>query len=98
MTAEELKSARKVKKLTQAGFADWLGVKPRTVIAWENRQNPIPENIARRIQESALKLNPSLPYEVFQEAEKKAAAAGMSLDEWVANLMREAVKQRENLQ
>lgn len=80
--------------MTQAEFASWLGVKPRTVIAWENDQNPISELAAKRIRESenTPTLNPRMSLEEFTRAQEKAKAQGKTLEEWIASLIKDAIK------
>ena len=72
MNALKIKELRHSKKMTQAAFADWMGVKLRTVIAWENDQNPIPEWAIKRLQEPPA-INPQLPLDVVVAAANLAA-------------------------
>ncbi len=83
----KIKLARKTRGETQAQFAAWLGVKTRTVVAWENDQNPVPAWVWRRLAESR-EVSPSLPVELVLRAANAAAAQGISLDEWLADAMR----------
>jgi DNA-binding XRE family transcriptional regulator len=87
MNALKIKELRHAKKMTQAAFAGWLGVKLRTVIAWENDQNPIPEWAVKRLEEPPA-INPQLPMDVVVAASNLAAAQGVSLDRWIADAMR----------
>lgn len=87
MNALKIKELRHSKKMTQAAFADWMGVKLRTVIAWENDQNPIPEWAVKRLEEPA-SINPQLPLDVVVAAANLAASQGVTLDQWIAEAMR----------
>jgi DNA-binding XRE family transcriptional regulator len=87
MNALEIKELRKHKKMTQSQFADWMGVKLRTVIAWENDQNPIPEWAVKRLEEPP-SINPQLPMDVVVAASNLAADQGVTLDQWIVNVMR----------
>ncbi|MDR0915906.1 MAG: helix-turn-helix domain-containing protein [Oscillospiraceae bacterium] len=57
--AEEIKSIRNTLGMTQAFFADFMGVSPKTVEAWESGRN-IPEGPARRIL-SVVQVDPAFP-------------------------------------
>lgn len=87
MNALKIRELRHSKKMTQAAFADWMGVKLRTVIAWENDQNPIPEWAIKRLQEPPA-INPQLPLDVVVAAANLAADQGITLDQWIAAAMR----------
>jgi DNA-binding XRE family transcriptional regulator len=87
MNALKIRELRRQKNMTQAAFADWMGVKLRTVIAWENGQNPIPEWAVKRLDEPP-QINPMLPLDVVVAASKLAASQGISLDAWIADAMR----------
>jgi DNA-binding XRE family transcriptional regulator len=87
MNALKIKELRKHKKLTQSQFADWMGVKLRTVIAWENDQNPIPEWAVKRLEEPP-SINPQLPMDVVVAASNLAADQGITLDKWIADALR----------
>lgn len=91
MQPEELRSYRKQNKLTQAALASRLDVKTRTVVAWENGQNPIPKWVSDRLKNESLRLNPKMDYETFQAAQSAAAAKGQSLEQWIADLIKNAV-------
>ena len=93
MTPQELKAFRKKRGFTQKAFASWLGAKCRTVVAWENDQNPVPDWVKRRIlEEDAPKIDPLLEVSVYRKAEIAAKNEGKTLDEWIADLIKSAVK------
>jgi hypothetical protein len=92
MTSTELKEKRKKKKMTQDAFADWLGVKKRTVVAWETGQNPVPEWLEKRLDEDIPVLNPKLSLDVVRGAIAKADEEGISLDEWIAKVIKASLK------
>lgn len=87
MKAAKIRESRHSKKMTQAAFANWMGVKLRTVIAWENDQNPIPEWAAKRLEEPPA-IIPQLPLDVVLAASNLADSEGVTLDQWIANAMR----------
>ena len=57
--ADEIKRIRNSTGLTQRSFAEYMGVSPKTVEAWEAGRN-MPDGPARRIL-SMLRTDPSLP-------------------------------------
>lgn len=57
--AEEIRKIRKDMQMTQAIFASFMGVSPKTVEAWECGRNE-PDGPARRIL-SMLQTDPELP-------------------------------------
>lgn len=87
MNALQIKASRKSRGQTQSEFAEWMGVKLRTVVAWENNQNPIPEWAVKRLLDVPA-INPQLPLDVIVAAAKLAGEQGMTLDEWIADAMR----------
>ena len=92
MSPEELKQHRKKHRLTQKALAARLDVSYRTVVAWENTQNPIPKWVESRLREdSRPRLNPQLNYETFLKAQEKAESQGMTLEQWIAELIKNAV-------
>lgn len=93
MKPTELKAFRKKMGFTQRALANWLGTKYRTVVAWENEQNPVPDWAKRRIaEENVPKIDPLLEVSVYRKAEIAAKNEGKSLDEWIADLIKSAVK------
>lgn len=87
MTALELKEIRAQKRMTQGEFAEWVGVKRRTVIAWENGQNPIPEIAEKRIRAAEVNLNPQLSLDIINAARAEAERQGLTLYEWIGKLI-----------
>ena len=88
-----LKDFRRSRGLTQRAFATWLGAKYRSVVAWENQQNPVPDWVKRRLAEDASpRIDPRLEVSVYRKAEIAAKAEGKTLDEWIADLIKSAVK------
>lgn len=92
MKPSELKDYRKSKKMTQETFAGWLGCSKHTVVSWEVGRSPIPDWAVARIRADRPVLNPTLSLEQFQAAQKKAESEGLSLEQWIAKLITNAVK------
>lgn len=88
MNADELKAARKEMGMTQKSFATFLAVKTRTVVAWENRENPVPDWVPKRLEENRLSIRPNLPIDVIIAAQAAASAKGLTIDEWIACVLR----------
>ena len=76
--------------MTQAELAKFLKTKTRTVVAWENEQNKIPQWVASTIEGEGLRLNPNLSLEVFMRAQEKASAKGMTVNEWIDDVITKA--------
>jgi len=91
MKANELKSYRKEKKLTQAQLANWLGCSLHSVVSWENQRNPVPLWVATRITSERPAINPVLTLEQFQRAQAAAAKHGMPLEAWLGELIKNAL-------
>lgn len=88
MSPTELRSYRKKKKMTQAEFATWLPATKRAVVAWETGQNPVPAWVQSKVEGESFKLNPKLSYEEFVQAQEVAASKNMTMEEWIADLIK----------
>jgi transcriptional regulator with XRE-family HTH domain len=81
MNQSELKAERKKRKLTQAQFADLLGVKKGTVTAWETGQNPVPNWIQKRLDElNKVGVNPKIHISRYNELNEIAKKKGIDLE------------------
>lgn len=90
MTSNELKAERKKRGLTQAKFAELLGVKKGTVTAWEIGQNPIPEWIKKRLKEEGrMSVNPSMDLKRYKALSEIADKKGTDVD----NIVMEAISE-----
>lgn len=91
MQPSDMRAYRKQNKLTQAALAARLDVKTRTVVAWEGGQNPIPKWVDDRIRSASQRLDPTMSYETFQAAQAAASSKGQTLEEWISDLIKNAV-------
>lgn len=86
--------------LTEAGksrewLADECGVSFATVNGWLSAGRPIPGpalRIIERLRNGAPELNPRLSVTELLAAQQKARAKGLTLDEWLAELIRKEVQ------
>jgi len=92
MTADQFKTARKSKGMTQRQLCAFLGVSFSAVTKWETGANPIPKWVEEKLlarQEVTLRGLSAAEIAKFQQ---KAAARGMSADEIAAELIRNFLK------
>lgn len=93
MSPIEFQRIRKSLGFTQRQMAEAIGVKLRTVIAWENNQNTIPDWACKSARKmTSPSINPELSLDTFQRAQAAARSKEMTLDEWIADLIKQAVK------
>lgn len=91
MKPNELKDCRQLKKMNQQEFASWLGCSKHTVASWETGRNTIPVWVAARIRAEKPSINPKLTLEQFQAAQIAATAKGQTLEEWIGDLIKNAI-------
>jgi transcriptional regulator with XRE-family HTH domain len=92
MNQHELKAERKKRKMTQAQFAELLGVKKGTVTAWERGQNPVPAWIQKRLNEqNKIALNPKVEISRYNALSEIAKEKGTDMDSIVAEALAEYI-------
>lgn len=91
MNATKLKEYRVSKGMTQAELATWLGCSKHAVVSWENGRNPVQEWVIARIRAEHPTINPVLTLEQFTKAQAAAAEKGMTLQDWLADLIKQAL-------
>lgn len=88
MTGDQMKRIRKGRKLTRAQFGEEFDVSEHTVAKWEQGTNPIPAAVEKLILGST---QIPLTIDEIRKASEKAKEAGISVDEWMAALVRKAL-------
>lgn len=96
MDNEEIKSWLADSGRSREWLAEECGVSLATVNGWLSAGRPIPGpalRIIERLRNGAPELNPRLSVSEFLAAQQEAKAKGLTLDEWLAELIRKEVSQ-----
>jgi hypothetical protein len=93
---ETIKSWLKANQKDRQWLANQCGVHKQTVDGWLSANRPISAPSANIIKGIISKgwgaLNPRLTLEQYQRAQAAATQKGMSLEDWIADLIKTAIK------
>lgn len=89
--AKKLAQQRKALGHTQKSFAGFLGCSKSAVIAWENRQNTIPEWVWLRLNDNRARLSPRFTLAEHAAIERKARESGQTVLEWMESVIKKAL-------
>lgn len=96
MKPETIKSWLKHNQKDRKWLADQCGVHKQTVDGWLSANRPISAPSAKIIRGIISKgggaLNPRLTLEQYQQAQAAANSKNLSLEEWIAELIKSAIK------
>lgn len=96
MENEDIKTWLSGSGKSREWLAEQCGVSLPTVNGWLSANRPIPGPALRlieRLRNGSPELNPRLTVSELLAAQQKARAQGVSLDEWLAGLIRREVVQ-----
>lgn len=90
MTANKIKTWLKEQRRSRALLADQLGVSAATVDGWLSAGRTIPGpslKLISNLMNDNMTINPKLSLNDYAKAQRKADEAGLSLIEWIENLI-----------